>query len=38
MARRKMSGRSHGRKFARGRKKMRAVNSGAGVMRGGFRL
>lgn len=38
MARRNMSGRKHGRKFAKARNKYRAVNSPGTVMRGGFRL
>lgn len=33
-----MSGRQHGRKFARARKHYKAINSPAFVMRGGIRL
>jgi len=38
MARRNISGRKHGKKFARARRKTKAVNSPQHIMRGGFRL
>jgi len=38
MARRNISAKKHGRKFQKGRNKTRRINTGAGVMRGGFRL
>lgn len=38
MARRKISGRRHGKKFGRARNRTRAINTPNHVMRGGIRL
>jgi len=38
MKRRKMSGRGHGKKFGRARRKSKTINSPSVVMRGGIRL
>jgi len=38
MARRNISSRRHGKKFARARRRTRAINTPSHVMRGGIRL
>lgn len=38
MRRKRMSGRSHGRKFTKARRRTKAINSPGMVMRGGIRL